>query len=61
MASTVTGAEDNAENAMWAPKVAIGSKLPSFELKDQFGESWTQESTLGDHGTVFVLSRSTVW
>ena len=39
----------------------VGESLPEFSLPDQNGELWTQESILGENGTMLVFLRSADW
>jgi hypothetical protein len=39
----------------------IDDTLPEFSLPDQNGELWTQESILGENGTMLVFLRSADW
>ena len=39
----------------------VGETIPNFSLTDQNGETWTQESILGENGTMLVFVRSANW
>jgi hypothetical protein len=39
----------------------VGETLPEFSLPDQNGELWTQDSILGENGTMLVFLRSADW
>ncbi|MDG2174802.1 MAG: hypothetical protein P8M72_01500 [Gammaproteobacteria bacterium] len=39
----------------------VGETLPEFSLPDQNGDLWTQESILGENGTMLVFLRSADW
>ena len=39
----------------------VGSKMPSFDLKDQAGKSHTLASLLGPKGAVILFFRSADW
>jgi cytochrome oxidase Cu insertion factor (SCO1/SenC/PrrC family) len=39
----------------------VGSPAPKFELKDQFGKSWSRDSLMGSKGLMLVFYRSADW
>jgi hypothetical protein len=39
----------------------VGETIPDFSLTDQYGETWTQDSILGENGTMLVFVRSANW
>ena len=39
----------------------VGETLPEFSLPDHNGELWTQDSILGENGTMLVFLRSADW
>jgi hypothetical protein len=41
--------------------IAIGEKIPAFEVVDQFGRTQTFESLVGPKGLALVFVRSADW
>ena len=39
----------------------VGEIIPNFSLMDQYGETWTQDSILGETGAMLVFIRSASW
>jgi hypothetical protein len=39
----------------------VGTPAPKFELKDQFGKSWSRDSLMGSKGLMLVFYRSADW
>jgi hypothetical protein len=39
----------------------VGEGLPDFSLEDAYGETWTQDSILGENGAMLVFIRSADW
>ena len=39
----------------------VGETIPNFSLTDQNGDTWTQDSILGENGTMLVFVRSANW
>lgn len=39
----------------------VGETIPDFSLMDQYGETWTRDSILGENGTMLVFVRSAGW
>ena len=39
----------------------VGQRAPDFSLKDQFGNTQTQQSILGPKGAMLVFVRSADW
>lgn len=40
---------------------SVGEAIPEFTLRDQNGETWTQDSILGPDGAMLVFVRSADW
>lgn len=46
-----------------APSIGleVGSKAPAFQLRDQKGQKWSNETLKGPNGTVLLFFRSADW
>jgi len=54
-----TAAADKIDVSKIGPQV--GGRIPSFRLKDQFGQERTLESIVGPKGAMVVFFRSADW
>ena len=45
----------------WAPAAITGAEVPEISARDQFGQSQSLQSLMGEKGLLFLFSRSVSW
>jgi len=61
LALSMFSAASNAQEFVWAPELAVGSKLTPISAQDQSGTTHTIADLVGEKGLVLVMSRSYEW